>query len=172
MNKKILLLIMLLVSPLLLKISPALASIERFAWTNPTIGEDLYYGRTVVAYEEGTTWNISIVLNDYLTPTPLPRIYLPINVTAIKVYFDWGEWYNHTFDPPVHMNPLKVNVFSVWNITPSIAIAPEAWVHTYTVYVEYIVEGEDVRRLTGFGPEATLPSCQMHILSVLSFTTN
>ncbi|MEM1552050.1 MAG: hypothetical protein QXH03_05225, partial [Candidatus Bathyarchaeia archaeon] len=71
-----------------------------------------------------------------------------------------------------HMNPLEVNVFSVWNITPSIAIAPEAWVHTYTVYVEYIVEGEDVRRLTGFGPEATLPSCQMHILSVLSFTTN
>ncbi|MEM1564088.1 MAG: hypothetical protein QW161_05395 [Candidatus Bathyarchaeia archaeon] len=148
MSRKILLiLIMMLSSTLLVKTNLTTASIEHFAWTNPTIGEDLYYGRTVVAYKEGTPWNISIsVLNDYLTPPPPPRIYLPINVTAIKIYFDWGGWYNCTFNPPVHMNPLEVKVFSVWNTTPSIAIAPEAWVHTYTVYVEYIVEGEDVRR--------------------------
>jgi len=148
MNRKILLIIPLLLSTILVVPNPAKASIEHFAWTNPTIGEDLYYGRTVVAYKEGTRWNISIsVCNDYLTPPPPPRVYLPINVTAVKVYFDWGEWYNCTFSPPVHMNPLEVKVFDIWNFTPSIAVAPETWVHTYTVYVEYVVEGEDVHRM-------------------------
>ncbi|MBS7635826.1 hypothetical protein KEJ37_00535 [Candidatus Bathyarchaeota archaeon] len=51
---------------------------------------------------------------------------------AIKVYFDWGEWYNYTIDPPIYMNPLEVKVFSVWNITPSITIAPETW-YTHTL---------------------------------------
>jgi len=148
MNRKILLIIPLLLSTVLVVTNHAKASIEHFAWTNPTISEDLYYGRTVVAYKEGTRWNISIsVYNDYLTPPPPPRVYLPINITAIKVYFDWGEWYNCTFSPPVHMNPLEVKVFSIWNFTPSITVAPETWVHTYTVYVEYIVEGEDVHRM-------------------------
>ncbi|MEM3703258.1 MAG: hypothetical protein QXX79_02390 [Candidatus Bathyarchaeia archaeon] len=45
------------------------------------------------------------------------------------------------------MNPLEVKVFNIWNYTPSIAVAPETWTHAYTVYVEYIVEGEDVRRM-------------------------
>lgn len=148
MNRKILLLIISLLLTLLARANSATASIEHFAWTNPTIGEDLYYKGTVVAYKEGTPWNMSLsVYNDYLTPPPPPRINLPINVTAIKVYFDWGEWYNCTFSPPVHMNPLEVKVFNIWNFTPSIAVAPETWLHTYTVYVEYIVEGEDVRRM-------------------------
>jgi hypothetical protein len=148
MKRKILPLVMLLLLTLLVRTNSGTASIQHFAWTNSTIGEDLYYGRTVVAYKEGTPWNMSLsVYNDYLTPPPPPRIYLPINVTAIKVYFDWGEWYNHTFSPPVRMNTLEVKVFNIWNFTPSIAVASEAWVHTYYVYVEFIVEGEDVPRM-------------------------
>ncbi|MEM3703257.1 MAG: hypothetical protein QXX79_02385 [Candidatus Bathyarchaeia archaeon] len=85
MNRKILLILPLLLLAFLATAKSSVARIEQFAWTNPTIGEDLYYGRTVVAYKEGTPWNISIsVYNDYLTPPPPPRIYLPINVTAIK----------------------------------------------------------------------------------------
>ncbi|MEM0007460.1 MAG: hypothetical protein QXR89_04240 [Candidatus Bathyarchaeia archaeon] len=145
MNKKILLVVPLLLT-MLSTVKPSTARIDHFAWINPTIGEDLYYGRTVVAYMEGTIWNISLsIYNDY-RPPPQPT-YLPINVTAIKVYFDWGEWYNHTLETPVHMDPYDVKVFNVWNYTPSVTVAPETWVHTYYVYVEFIVEGEDVPRI-------------------------
>ncbi|MDI6806034.1 MAG: hypothetical protein QMD20_05170, partial [Candidatus Bathyarchaeia archaeon] len=100
------------------------------------------------AYKTGTWWNISIsVYNDYLTPPPPPRINMPVNITAIKVYFDWGEWYNYTFTTPVQMKPLEVKVFNVGNVTPPLTVAPETWVHSYTVYVEYIVEGETAPRM-------------------------
>ena len=141
MNRKILcsLLVLSLIS--LLATKTAAASIQHFAWINPSVGEDLYYHQNVVAYETGTWWNISIsVYNDYLTPPPPPRINLPVNITAIKVYFDWGEWYNYTFTTPVRMEPLEVKVFNIGNVTPPLTVAPETWVHSYTVYVEYIVE--------------------------------
>ncbi|MEM2202317.1 MAG: hypothetical protein QXZ47_02485 [Candidatus Bathyarchaeia archaeon] len=148
MSKKIMLVTSMLLA-LLFAVKPSAARIDRFAWTNQTIGEDLYYGRTVVAYMEGTIWNISLsVYNDYRSP-PQP-IYLPINVTAIKVYFDWGEWYNYTLVTPVHMDPYDVEVFNVWNYTPSVTVAPETWVHTYYVYIEFIVKGEAVSRIEWF----------------------
>jgi cellobiose-specific phosphotransferase system component IIA len=140
MKRKILLAIsiILLLAPLL-NARNATASIQRFAWINATWGEDPYYGRNVFAYKAATTWNISIsVYNDYLTPPPPPRIYLPVNITAIKVYFDWGAWYNYTFKTPVHMNPLEVRVFNIGNLTPTISAVPETWVYSYTVYVEYV----------------------------------
>jgi hypothetical protein len=143
MNRKILCpLLFLLLAPLLI-IETATADIEHFAWINPSVGEDLYYHQNVVAYKTGTWWNISIsVYNDYLTPPPPPRIKLPLNITAIKVYFDWGAWFNYTFDTPVRMEPLEVKVFNVGNVTPPLTDAPEIWVHSYTVYVEYIAEGD------------------------------
>jgi len=130
--------IILLLTPLL-NARNAIASIQRFAWTNATVGEDPYYGRNVIAYKAGTPWNISIsVYNDYLTPPPPPRIYLPVNITAIKVYFDWGDWYNYTFKKPVYMKPGEVRVFSIGNLTPTISDVPEIWVYSYTIYVEYV----------------------------------
>jgi hypothetical protein len=66
MKKKILLIMPLLLLALVLTAKPSAARIDHFAWINPTIGEDLYYGRTVVAYKEGTPWNISLsVYNDF-----------------------------------------------------------------------------------------------------------
>ena len=130
--------IILLLAPLL-NTRNVTASIQRFAWINATVGEDPYYRQNVVAYKAGTPWNISIsVYNDYLTPPPPPRIYLPVNITAIKVYFDWGAWYNYTFKTPVRMNPLEVRVFNIGNLTPIISAVPETWVYSYTVYVEYV----------------------------------
>jgi len=134
--------IILLLTPLL-NARNATASIQRFAWINATLGEDAYYGRTVIAYKAATTWNISIsVYNDYfyLTPPPPQRVYLPVNITAIKVYFDWGAWYNHTFKTPVHMKPQEVMVFNIGNLTPTISAVPETWVYSYTVHVEYVAE--------------------------------
>ncbi|MGQ9725858.1 MAG: hypothetical protein ACUVQL_01865, partial [Candidatus Bathycorpusculaceae bacterium] len=80
-------------------------------------------------------------IQQLLTPPP-PRIYLPVNVTAIKVYFDCGAWYNYTFSTPVRMEPLEVKVFNVGNTTPPLTNVPETWVHSYTVYVEYVHEGD------------------------------
>jgi hypothetical protein len=142
MNRKILCSLLVLLLIPLLATKTATASIQHFAWINPSVGEDLYYRQNVVAYKTGTWWNISIsVYNDYLTPPPPPRIYMPVNITAIKVYFDWGEWYNYTFTTPVQMQPFEVKVFNVGNVTPPLTVAPETWVHSYTVYVEYSVEG-------------------------------
>ncbi|MEM0096240.1 MAG: tetratricopeptide repeat protein [Candidatus Bathyarchaeia archaeon] len=142
-KKSLLLVIMLSTIPLIFN-GMATASIQRGAWINATMGEDPYYGRNVVAYKTGTTWNISIsVYNDYSTTNPNPpppRINRPVNITAIKVYFDWGEWYNFTFKTPVRMAPLEVKVFNVGNITPPLSKVPETWVYSYTVYIEYVTE--------------------------------
>ncbi|MEM3699320.1 MAG: hypothetical protein QXL57_00400 [Candidatus Bathyarchaeia archaeon] len=148
MKRKILCSLLLLLLVPLLVTKTATASIEHFAWINSSVGEDLYYHQNVVAYETETWWNISIsIYNDYLTPPPPPRINMPVNITAIKVYFDWGKWYNYTFDTPVRMEPLEVKVFNVGNVTPPLTVAPETWVHSYTVYVEYTVEGDTAPRM-------------------------
>jgi len=144
MQKKIMALVPVLMLFLLLPNRTASAGIQHFSWINPTVGDDPYYDEYVVAYKTGTPWNTSIsVYNNYLTPPPPPRIYMAINVTAIKVYFDWGKWYNFTFSPPVRMGPLEVRVFNIGNLTPPLAEAPETWVHSYTIYVEYVPEGGD-----------------------------
>ncbi|MEM3622473.1 MAG: hypothetical protein QXR76_01710 [Candidatus Bathyarchaeia archaeon] len=148
MKRKILCPLLFLSLALLLTTETVTASIQHFTWINSAVGEDLYYHQNVVAYETESWWNISIsVYNDYLTPPPPPRINMPVNITAIKVYFDWGEWHNYTFDAPVRMEPLEVKVFNVGNVTPPLTVAPETWVHSYTVYVEYIVEGETTPRM-------------------------
>ncbi|NWG11647.1 hypothetical protein HXY33_07910 [Candidatus Bathyarchaeota archaeon] len=142
MKKKMAIILPLLVLLLLSLIHITSASIQQFSWINAMVGEDPYYDDTVVAYIAGTWWNISIsVYNDYLTPPPPPRVNLPINITAIKVYFDWGEWYNATFSPHVRMEPLEVRVFTIGNVTPPTTEAPETWMHSYAVYVEYIPDG-------------------------------
>ncbi|MEM2440131.1 MAG: hypothetical protein QW493_02820 [Candidatus Bathyarchaeia archaeon] len=148
MKKKSLFFAMLLLTVPLILNGRAAASIQRFAWINATMGEDPYYGRNVIAYKTGTTWNISIsVYNDYLTPPPPPRINLPVNITAIKVYFDWGGWYNFTFKTPVRMDPLEVKVFNVGNVTPPLSDVPETWVYSYIVYIEYSTEVDPSPRM-------------------------
>lgn len=133
----------LLIILLLLPMRMSSATIQHFSWINATTGTDPLYDQTVVAYQSGTWWNISIsLINDYLTPPPPPRINLPINVTSIKAYFDWGKWYNYTFSPSIRMEPFEVKVFNVGNVTPPTTEAPETWVHSYTIYVEYIPEGD------------------------------
>lgn len=142
MSRKIVAIISVLMLLLLIPTRIAMADIEHFGWINPTMGEDPYYDTDVVAYKTGTSWNISIsVYNNYLSPPPPPRVYLPINITALKVYFDWGKWYNRTFSTPILMEPLEVRVFTIANITPPLTEAPETWIHSYAVYVEYVPEG-------------------------------
>jgi hypothetical protein len=142
MWKKIAIILML---PLLLMSTQIVnAGIQNFAWINPIVGDDPYYATTVVAYKTGTWWNISIgVYNNYLTPPPPPRTNLPINVTAVKVYFSWGKWYNQSFTPPLHIEPFGVNVLTIGNLTPPLTEAPETWMYSYTAYVEYIPQGSN-----------------------------
>ncbi len=142
MMKKLATIIPILLLSLLCFAQTATADIQHFNWINPTAGEDPYYDANVVAYQTGTWWNISLsIQNNYLTPPPPPRINLPVNITAIRVYFDWGKWYNYTFSTPVYMEPFEVKVFNIGNVTPPLDEAPETWKHSYTVYVEYIPQG-------------------------------
>lgn len=142
MSRKIVAIISLMALLLLIPTQIANAGIDHFSWINPTLGEDPYYDDDVIAYKTGTWWNISLsIYNDYLTPPPPPRIYLPINITAIKVYFDWGKWYNYTLSTPIRLEPFDVKVINVGNVTPPLTEAPEFWLHSYTVYVEYLPEG-------------------------------
>jgi len=145
MLRKIIAIIPIVLLLLLFPTQIAIARIEHFNWINPTVGEDPYYHDYVTAYKTGTWWNISLsVYNDYLTPPPPPRINLPVNITAIKVYFDWGKWYNYTFSTPVRMEPFEVRVFNIGNVTPPLTEAPEMWMYSYTVYVEYAPENVSI----------------------------
>jgi hypothetical protein len=102
-----------------------------FAWIEPSYsGYDQYYRDTIVGYLTGVTWNFSLSWTNYYG--------YPINVSAIRVYFDWGKNYTHTFSPPIQMMPDTVQVFNVGETTPAVAEAPELWTHDYWVYIHHV----------------------------------
>lgn len=102
-----------------------------FAWIEPSYsGYDQYYRDTIVGYLTGVTWNFSLSWTNYYGD--------PINVSAIRVYFDWGKNYTHTFSPPIQMMPDTVQVFNIGETTPAVAEAPELWTHYYWVYIHHV----------------------------------
>jgi hypothetical protein len=102
-----------------------------FAWIEPSYsGYDQYYGDTIIGYLTGVTWNFTLSWTNYYSD--------PINVSAIRIYFDWGKNYTRTFSSPIQMMPDTVHVFNIGEITPSVAEAPELWTHDYWVYVHHV----------------------------------
>jgi hypothetical protein len=136
MKRKIALtLCLLMCTPILLAFAPSVKApdgIHRFAWVEPDyIGYDPYYDENIVGYLEGKYWNLSMMW--------MNEEGVPINVSAIRVFFYWGKNYTQRFDTPIQVMPGDVKTFNVYNVTPTIKEAPELLgPHMYDIYIEHL----------------------------------
>jgi len=105
-----------------------------YAWVNPAyIGEDPTYGGSIIGYVAGSNWNITLsYMNGDLEA---------LNVSAIRVYFDWGTNYTYRYDPPVQILTGYTLTFNVFNVTPSTAEATDLWKHSYAIYIDNVNNG-------------------------------
>jgi len=104
-----------------------------FAWVEPAYkGYDTYYGSYIIAYLEGTYWNFSLRYTnwDWAART--------INVSAIRIYFDWGKNYTHKFSAPISIKYGETRTWTISNMTPSVEDAGELWTHEYQIYVHHV----------------------------------
>jgi len=125
-----------MLSALPIKLSQA--SLEGVAWTNPTYrAYDDYYNQWVVAYEEGTTWTLSVMVYNNYNP-PGPAIEGQMNISAIIVWFDWGKNYTHRFTAPQTLAIGETKTFTFSNTTPSTSEAPELWTYEYALHMEIV----------------------------------
>jgi len=128
---------LLVLTPILLTaVSPVQAGIESRSWIGCTYrGTDAFYGvpYTIYAYQNGSMAILVVsVENDYGRP---------INVSAVKVGFDWGLNYTSTqcsWDNPIVMQRNEVYSFTVGFAVPDTAVASNQYLHGYKIYVEHV----------------------------------
>jgi len=107
-----------------------------FKWTSPAyVGPDMFYDPSypydsVTGYLENTEWNFTMNWTNAFS-------YF-VNVSAIRIYFDWGKNYTHRFAEPVQIMPGDPEIFQVSNMTPTGTEAPEMWTHSYHVYIDEV----------------------------------
>ena len=138
MKRKFALMACFLILPLILAFAPAVKAPNGhppFGWVEPDYaGLDYYYnppyGEYIVGYLEETYWNLSMSWTNYGAN--------PINISAIRIYFDWGKNYTHSFDTPIQVMPDETRVFTVYNMTPPVEEAPESWLHYYVIYIDHV----------------------------------
>jgi tetratricopeptide (TPR) repeat protein len=118
----------------MLTISPAHAYIERFTWLPPYMkkGYDSYVGEYLVIYEDGSTVNLIVpVENDW---------YLNgLNVSKVIVSFDWGQ--NETLDLSANIEQVgwyETEIFTVSFTASATEAVSSDWLHEYTIYVEHV----------------------------------
>jgi hypothetical protein len=115
-------------------ISPTQAYIERFTWLPPYMykGYDADYGAYVVVYEDGSTANLIVpVENDWYMDG--------LNVSKVVVSFDWGE--NKTLDLSTSIEQVgwhETQVFTVSFTADADEAVSSDWAHEYTIYVEHV----------------------------------
>jgi len=112
------------------------ASIPSYNWIGPTYrGLDDFYGITVVAYETGSEATLVVsVYNDWW-----PGV--PVNVSAVKVGFDWGINYSSTECSeanPVQIDWHESRVFTIAFTVPGTNIASNLVTHVYTIYAVHV----------------------------------
>jgi hypothetical protein len=117
-----------------LSMPAANASISNYNWigTLTRNNYDQFYGTSITAYEEGTYANLVVNVNNNG---------VQINVSAVKVGFDWGI--NYTSSECSINNPFVIpfgqsHVFTLNFTIPSALLASNLVVHSYTVYAELV----------------------------------
>lgn len=138
MRKKILLL-SCLVSTVLASafmILPSEATISSVKWLEPNFsGTDAFYGGgAITAYVEGSSVKVAVVV----TNPP----YVWINVTWVRIWFDWGLTYNSTeatgISTPIEINSTRsAYVFNIAFTAPSTATASNLIRHSFTITVSF-----------------------------------
>jgi hypothetical protein len=114
------------------------AAINNFNWIGTVTRNnyDGFYGLYITAYEEGTSADLVVnVYNDY------SYYGVPINVSAVKVGFDWGVNYTSSecsIDNPSSVSSQQSHVFTIGFTVPSALLASNLVTHSYTIYVEHV----------------------------------
>ncbi len=114
----------------------ARASINNYNWISTAVRNtyDNFYGSIVTAYEENTSAFLVVsVSNDYYVGQ--------LNVSAVKVGFDWGINYSSTecsIDNPFGIASPQSHVFTINFKVPSALFASNLVTHSYTIYVESV----------------------------------
>jgi hypothetical protein len=122
---------------------------NHYGWVAPAFtGYDSYYDQYITGYVEGTNWDLTISwTNPYFDP---------INVSAIRVLFDWGKNYTFGYTTPVQVGHGVTQVFTVYNVTPSTMDAPELWTHSYQIFLDHVNDTAppflEYSPITPFGP--------------------
>jgi len=111
--------------------TPVRAYISNYYWVVPLYrGYDEFYGSYVSAYETNSTAQLMVnVYNDWYG-------YPSINVTAVKVVFDWGQNYS-SIECPYIMPQGQYHNFKIDFTVPSTDVASNVVPHTYVIYVEF-----------------------------------
>jgi hypothetical protein len=124
------------------------ASIGNYNWMGTMIRNsyDDFYGTSVTGYEEGSTANLVVaVANDYFLAGQ-------INVSAVKVGFDWGINYSSSecsTDNPFVIPMFQYHVFNVNFTVPSVLMTSNLVTHGYTIYVEHVNSTSGSKRVVG-----------------------
>ncbi len=133
MKEKIALSLSLLMMSIIIvaSIAPVRAfDVNNYSWVEPDyIGEDEYYENDVIGYLAGTYWNFTFSITNDASD--------PLNISAIRAYFDWGKNYTYTYATPMQMMPSTTQVLSLYNVTPPITEVSELWTYEYWIYVDY-----------------------------------
>ncbi len=144
MSKKILLLSSLILAALAsaFMVAPSEATISTTKWLELSFsGTDGFYGGpAVAAYAEGSAVKLVIVV----TNSP----YSWINVSWVRIWFDWGLTYNSTeasgVSTPVEINSTRsVFAFNIAFTAPSTSQVSNLVRHSYTITVSFSHSGGD-----------------------------
>jgi len=111
--------------------TPVRAYISNYYWVVPFYrGYDEFYGSYVSAYETNSTAQLMVnVYNDWYS-------YPSINVTAVKVVFDWSQNYS-SIECPYIMPQSQSHSFKIDFTVPSTDVASNVVPHSYVIYVEF-----------------------------------
>ncbi len=111
------------------------ASIAKWRWLEPTFaGLDSFYSSVVTAYAEGTTAEVSILVDRIGAPN-----ITQVNITSVSVVFDWGGNYTLTVNPVYILDAIVPQAaFTVSFAVPSTTDASNMFLHTFSIYVQYI----------------------------------
>ncbi len=102
-----------------------------FAWVEPAYkGYDAYYGRDITGYLQNTNWTFSMSYTYYGMPQ--------FNISAIRIYFDWGKNYTHRYSPPLALKNGQTRLFTISNMTPPVEETSELWEHSYYVHIDNV----------------------------------
>jgi hypothetical protein len=112
------------------------SSIQWWSWQGYVFfDDDSFYGEEVVAFKEGSTATVFVsVKNDFSSPKPM-------NVSAVKVGFDWGTNYTSTqtsLSSPVVLQYNEIRVFTVTFQVPLTSSVSNLYLHDYKIYVEHV----------------------------------
>lgn len=129
------------------------AYISDYRWIGACYyGYDYFLDDSVVAYEtdEDATLIVSVYSSWYVG-YPIYD-YVPVNVSAVKVGFDWGVNYTSTEcseASPVQIEPFESRVFTVTFTVPATTTASNLVVHWYTIYVEHVNSTTGPKKIVG-----------------------